>query len=147
MNIGYVFDSEQNLIISVWNGIVTFDSWRSQVEQLVDNPKFSTHNKYLVDIRYGSADPSIGKEQIQQMAGLIGSKSKKIFNMKMAVVGTKEFEKSLLFRSFMNPETAAVIVFTNMRIACTWLEIDQVKTEKKIKELREKIRNNKKQKR
>ena len=143
MNIGYVWDAEENLIISIWNGIVTFNEWRSNVERLLNDPKFSSTNKYLVDMRFGSADSSIGKEQIQEMASLIESKVKKILNMKLAIVGTKEFEKSLLFRSFMQPEALAVIAFSDMRIACTWLEIDLAKTEEKINDLREKLRSNK----
>jgi hypothetical protein len=71
MSIGYVVDGEENLIISVWNEVVTFDAWSSNVQQLVNDPKFSSANKYLVDMRFGSADLTIGEKQIKDMAKLI----------------------------------------------------------------------------
>lgn len=136
MNKSYVFDEEQNLIISIWHGVVTFTEWQAKVNRLVHDPKFSVANKYLVDMRNGSADSSIGEEEIKEIADLIASKSKEKINMKMAIVGTKEFEKSLIFRSLMNPEIAAVIAFSDFNIACKWLEIDAIKTENEIQLLR-----------
>jgi hypothetical protein len=44
----------------------------------------------------------------------------------------------------MKPEAISVIAFTDMKIASTWLGIDLAKAEKKIKELLEKLKGNKK---
>lgn len=128
------------LVISVWDGVVSFEDWKTNVRNLMADPDFSKTRMHLTDLRFGSSDGSVGENEIREMVDYIGRSDASAAGRKIAILGGDEFEKSRLFERLAEPLGINVIVFNELARACTWLGIDLKKTERQIEELRASLR-------
>src|SRR5205085_6519275 len=121
MSIGYVAVPRKGLVVSVWDGKVTFEDWMANVRNIMADPDFTKTRMHLTDLRNGISDESIGENEIRQMIDYLGRSDKAVAGRKLAVLGGNEFEKSRLYERLAEPLGLNVIVFNDLARACTWL--------------------------
>jgi hypothetical protein len=139
MGITTIYLEADDLMISVWHGVVSGAEWEQMVRRnLADDPLWPRGRRHLADLT--TFDPAeltiedvdtvaaIGREHIENFAG-----------RRQAIVATlgwdlaRNYERRAL-------DGATTIVFTNVRDACAWLGIDPVRAGKIVAELRAEAR-------
>ncbi|MCK9410303.1 MAG: hypothetical protein WCX28_10675 [Bacteriovoracaceae bacterium] len=136
MSIKYICDKKKKLTISVWHHHVTFEQWKKNVEKLLADPDFIHTNKQIVDIHIGSADISIGEEEIKQVLQYILKHPELVVGRKIAIIAGKEFHRSTMFTHFARSQSLNTIVFNDLHTACKWLGIDRQEAELTIEQIR-----------
>jgi hypothetical protein len=141
MGIAYCCDKNKGITYEVWDGVVTGAQWLEHARSQVADRDWFAGSRSLTDLESVSADTSIGKAEIKQVAAIYGAHVKKIVTGKAAVVANKAFQQSPLFELFTSKHGLRLIVFNDVGTACKWLGIDAKEAEQSIKQLRVKIRS------
>ncbi|MFA5833298.1 MAG: hypothetical protein WDA22_07475 [Bacteroidota bacterium] len=139
VSIQYNIQKEKNLIISLWHHNVTFDQWMNNVKKLIVEPDFKQAVKQIVDIHIGSADISIGQEEIKQVVDFIAQHPEVILGRKIAIVAGKEFNRSSFFTQLARSQFLNAIVFNDLQTACKWLGVDRQEAEVSIERIRKEL--------
>ena len=140
MSIGYTCIMDKKLVVSVWDGNVTLDQWRENLDRLLADPDFPATRINIVDMRFGHPDITIGEGEIQQVIDFLATHQEKIAGRKIAIVAGEDFKKSKFFESLAGNLLIKVIVFNFLHGACSWLGIDPRETEEAIQQIRERLR-------
>jgi hypothetical protein len=139
MGIAYSCDKNRGVSYEVWVGLVTGGDWVNHVRQQVSDPEWPAGDRSLTDVQQVSRDSSIGKAEMEQVTALYRAQPAKLAQGRAAVVASKDFELSPLFRIFTSRHGFRLIVFYDMALACKWLGLDANEAERSVARLRAKL--------
>ena len=141
MSIGYTCIMDKKLVVSVWDGNVTLDQWRENLDRLLADPDFPATRINIVDMRFGHPDHTIGEGEIQQVIDFLATHQEKIAGRKIAIVAGEDFTKPKYFERLAESLLAKVIVFNFLHSACSWLGADPKETEQTMEQIRVRLRH------
>jgi len=124
LSIGYLPRADLSLIVSLWDGVVTADDWRHNLERMLADPAFSSTNVHLVDIRTADIDGTITEQDIKDIVEFLALHSVEITGWKGAILAGEEFPKTSIFERLIQPYGLTAAAFTFLDTACAWLGVD-----------------------
>jgi hypothetical protein len=128
MGIAYSCDKNRGVSYEVWVGLVTGG-----------DPEWPAGDRSLTDVQQVSRDSSIGKAEMEQVTALYRAQPAKLAQGRAAVVASRDFELSPLFRIFTSRHGFRLIVFYDIALACKWLGLDANEAERSVARLRAKL--------
>ncbi len=136
MSIVYSIDKEKGITFVRWDGMVTADEFLAHVHRLTSDANWPPEKRLqLSDLRNTSTDSSIDKSTLETAADLFGKQTKKIADMKAAIVAQDEFNKAVAFERYVFKYIPSVIVFNDLHTACMWLGISVEEAEGALQRL------------
>ena len=137
MGIANRYLASDDLFVSVWEGLVTLDEWKSFAAAQLTDPRWPPGKFGLADI--SSLDPSaLTRCDVEEMAVLYQKRLSDRRGWKFAIVAHAGWD---LAESFEREVVSAnTIVFSLASAACGWLQVDRERTLSAIKELRKELR-------
>jgi hypothetical protein len=137
MSIMYSIDKEKGITFVLWGGMVTAVEFLAHVRRLTSDANWPPLKRlHLTDMRNISADSSIDRATLEEAAELFGKQTKKIANMKAAIMAQNEFDKAATFERYVFRYIPSVIVFNDLHTACLWLGINPEEAEGTLLQLR-----------
>lgn len=139
MGVGYSLDKTLALTLTVFDGPVTGDEWRSTVRDLFADPSWPPGRLNLTDLR--SADLSaITTADRAAIYAINARHAQKLIGMKSAAIGGANFETARDFERDDRSSGLRIIPFDDLGPACSWLSVDVVTVRSMIEELRGRLR-------
>ena len=124
MPIDYVSDKSLGLSVTVIEGTVTVDEWRSHVRRQLADPDWPAGPASLTDARGANAVAN-GEPAVQEMAAMYAAKASQTRNMRFAVVAKDAFEMARDFEEAVEPGGTRSLTVTSLDVACAWLCVDR----------------------
>ena len=140
MGILHSSDLIKGTIYIVWDGEVTWDMWRSQMDTLMADPAWSVSTRFIADLWTVSDTSTIGAEEIDQAVGIFASNPSALTKKRGAVVAVEQFGKAGRFVKQVSRFGTATVVFNNLDTACMFLGIDVSDTSHALARLRSQLR-------
>ena len=78
MSIGYLPRADLSLIVSMWDGVVTAEAWRHNLEKVLADPAFPSTTVHLVDLRSADIEGTITEQDIKDIVEFLGSHAAEI---------------------------------------------------------------------
>jgi hypothetical protein len=139
MGVGYSLDKTLALTLTVFDGPVTGDEWRSAVRDLFADPSWPPGRLNLTDLR--SADLSALTASDRAAIYAINARhAQRLIGMKSAAVGGANFETASNFERDDRSSGLRIIPFDDLGPACRWLSVDVDTVRSMIEELRVRLR-------
>jgi hypothetical protein len=140
MGVGYRLDHELALTLTVFDGAVTGDEWRSTVREIFADASWPPGRLNLTDLRTAdlSAVTRSDRAEIYKMNAL---NANKLVGMKSATVGGANFETARAFERDDRSSGLRIIPFDDLSPACRWLGVDALVIGAMIDDLRRQLRN------
>ena len=139
MGIAYRLDHTLGLTVTVFDGKITGEEWRSAVLQVFADPGWPPGRLNLTDLR--TADASLltvaDREQIFEINARYAHK---LIGMKSAAIGGALFEEARAFEREDRTSGLRLIAFDDVGPACTWLGVDVNDVRPVLEELRSQLR-------
>jgi hypothetical protein len=124
MSIVYEIDKRKGITYVVWDGRIGADEYLAHVERLLSDPDWPPSRRlHLSDLRSVLLDPALDESVLQKAANLF-SRHPYISTVKTAIVAHQAFEKAVTYEHLSSKFEPSMIVFHDLRTACTWLGID-----------------------
>jgi hypothetical protein len=139
MGIAYRCDTRHGIIVSVWDGDVTFDELRDLIRRQLADPEWPGGRLGLTDARSARGMSAITDEQIYEIAAMYRTQQAKISGVKYARVG-QGMQGVLKFQKAMGPSSPTTLVFDRLDDACAWLGITVDDVQTTLDELRQELR-------
>jgi hypothetical protein len=139
MGIAYRCDTRHGIIVSVWDGDVTFDELRDLIRCQLADPDWPGGRLGLTDARSARGISAITDEQICEIAAMYRTQQAKISGVKYARVG-QGMQGVLRFQKAMGPSGPTTLVFDDLEAACEWLGIDVADVQPTLDDLCKEIR-------
>jgi hypothetical protein len=139
MGVGYSLDKTLALTLTVFDGTVTGDEWRSTVRDLFADPSWPPGRLNLTDLR--SADLSaITEADRAEIYAMNARHAHKLVGMKSAAIGGANFEAARSFERDDRSSGLRIIPFDDLGPACVWLNIDTRAIRPMIEQVRQRLR-------
>jgi hypothetical protein len=139
MPIAYRCDPRHGIIVSVWDGDVTFDELRDLIRRQLADPDWPGGRLGLTDARTARGVSAITDDEICEIAAMYRTQQAKISGVRYARVG-QGTQGVLKFQKAMGPSGPATLVFDDLDDACEWLGIDVADVQPMLDDLREELR-------
>jgi hypothetical protein len=140
LSIGYLPRADLSLIISVWDGVVTAEAWRHNLERVLADPAFPSTRVHLVDLRSADIEGTITEQDIKDVVEFLASHAAEIAGRKAAILVGEEFPKSSIFERLIQPYGLTAAAFTFLDTACTWLGVDPGEAQQSLRTLGVRLR-------
>jgi len=124
LSIGYLPRADLSLIVSLWDGVVTADDWRQNLERMLADPAFSSTNVHIVDLRSADIEGTIAEQDIKDIVEFLAIHRAEIAGRKAAILAGDEFSRSSIFERLIQPYELSAAAFTFLDTACAWLGVD-----------------------
>lgn len=136
MGITYLCDKPKGVIFTVWDGVVTLDDWLSHVHMVLADPDWLQIRRAIVDMQSVSDTSSVGDEQIDQAAAVVGAMGADLATKRIAVIAADEFRRTSRFESLVKRFGVTMVVFNSLDTACIFLGLDVKDTRQTLEQLR-----------
>ena len=134
MTIRWLYEEETGILLTRWVGEVTLEEWQTHITQMVQSPAYKSAKYIIADTSRARAN--FFPPDVPQAAQLFQQPYAP--NAKVAILASQIFQQAKELERIINKTTKmTVIVFFDIEIAITWLDLDG----KKIKALFEKLEN------
>lgn len=137
MAIRYVLRKDLGLAIVQWHGQVTLDEWEAHLHKFLADPKLPDTHRQITDLRFASADDSIGEEGFRRVVGLLEKHMEVVAGRHIAIVATDEFQRAREFEYSLRSLRLTTIVFADLPPACLWLGLPHGLVDSELEALRE----------
>jgi hypothetical protein len=128
-----------DLIVTVWDGLVTAAEWADTVQSQVTDPNHSMSTRRLTDAR--TADSSnITGDDVAAISATYATSGVALSGVKLAIVATEGWETAQQVETGMNNVGVTTVVFSDVHTACVWLGVDPAAAVAAINELRREMR-------
>lgn len=142
MGIAYRSDAATGLSISVWEGEITDDQRRRQMEAIAADPTWGAGGLLLTDLTGVSTSQRASARQVLEAAAEFSERlAGQVRNAKWAIVASETFVLAQRFGSYLEEEVRRLIVFNDLDTACTWLGVSTADVRVTIDELRADLRS------
>ena len=141
MGIAYRCDTRHGIVVSVWDGDVSFDELRDLIRRQLADPDWPGGRLGLTDARTARGISAITDEQICEIAAMYRTQQAKISGVKYARVG-QGMQSILKFQKAMGPSGLTTLVFDRLDDACAWLGITVDDVQATLEDLRQELRVN-----
>ena len=129
-----------DLIVTVWNGLVTAAEWADTVQSQVADRNHSLSTRRLTDAR--TADSSnITEDDVAVISASYGRSGVALSGVKLAIVANEGWETAQQVETSMNNLGVTTVVFSDVHTACLWLGVDPATAVAAINELRREMRD------
>jgi hypothetical protein len=140
MGVGYRLDHELGLTVTVFDGAVTGEEWRSTVLEIFADASWPPGRLNLTDLR--TADLSaVTRADRAEIYAINAQRADKLVGMKSATVGGVNFETARKFERDDRTSGLRIIPFDDLGPACEWLGVDARAVGSLIAELRRQLRD------
>ncbi|MFG0248587.1 MAG: hypothetical protein ACF8OB_06850 [Phycisphaeraceae bacterium JB051] len=128
--------NDGNLVVEYWAGQVSSDEIIEHEIEHTSDPSIKNQSVCLVDGRNAAFD--LTREQIQQMADFSNMAPYGQRHTKVAIVcsDSTAYRQSQLYELSMCKQGVSLITFTNMAVACAWLNVDLTLVECAVDQLK-----------
>ena len=128
-----------DLIVTVWDGLVTAAEWAETVQSQVADENHARTRRRLTDAR--TADSSnITEDDVAVIAASYASSGVGLSGVKLAIVATEGWQTAQQVESSMNKLGVTTVVFSDVHTACVWLGADPAAAVAAVNELRRELR-------
>jgi hypothetical protein len=142
MGIAYRSDDAIGLSVSVWDGEITDDQRRRQMEAVASDPNWGAGGLLLTDLTGVSTAQRASATQVLEAAAEFSERlAGQVRNAKWAIVASETFVLAQRFGSYLEEEVRRIIVFNDLDAACAWLGVDSADARAIIGELRADLRS------
>jgi hypothetical protein len=141
MGILHYSDIKKGIIYIVWDGEVTWDDWRKQIQTLLADPAWPVFPRFIADLWTVSDTSTIGYEEIDEAVSIFTSNQTALGNKRGAVVARDVFGKAGRFVKQIARFGTSMVVFNNLDTACLFLGIDLHETHQTLERLRATLRS------
>ena len=124
MGIAYRFEAQLRCTFIVWDGDVTPQQWRDQVDSIVDDPAFPPGPLVLADLTTAGGAPLITPDIIKEMAERWRAYAPNLDRMQWALVPNEAWDKMRQFEAEVEGSGVRTMVFNEPWTACSWLGLD-----------------------
>jgi hypothetical protein len=139
MGVGYKLDPELALTLTVFDGVVTGDAWRTTVREIFADPAWPPGRLNLTDLR--TADLSaITAADRDEIHALNAQYANKLVGMKSAAIGGANFETARKFGNDDRLSGLQIIPFDDLERACEWLGVPVPAVAAIIEQVRHRLR-------
>jgi hypothetical protein len=139
MAIAYRLDHTLGLTVTVFDGRVTGDEWRSTVREIFADPCWPPGRLNLTDLRTADASRLTGADRAEIFA-INARHADKLVGMKSAAIGGTNFEAARRFEQDDHTSGLRLIAFDDLGPACTWLGVEVDNVRSMIEQLRRQLR-------
>jgi hypothetical protein len=128
-----------DLIVTVWDGLVTAAEWADTVQSQVTDPNHSLSRRRLTDAR--TADSSnITEADVAAISTSYANAGVALSGVKLAIVANEGWATAQQVEAGMNNLGVTTVVFSDVHTACIWLGVDPGPAVAAINELRRELR-------
>jgi hypothetical protein len=139
MGIAYRLDGALALTLTVFDGKITGDEWRSAVHEIFADPSWPPGRLNLTDLRTADASALTGADRAEILS-INARHAHKLVGMKSAAIGGSTFDAARKFAREDRASGLRLIAFDDLAPACTWLGVDVAKVRSMIDDLRARLR-------
>jgi hypothetical protein len=139
VGIAYRLDHTLGLTLTVFDGQVTGDEWRTAVRELFADPRWPPGRLNLTDLRTTDASALTVADR-EEIIAINARHVDKLVGMKSAAVGSAHFEISREFGREDQSSGLRLIPFDDLAPACVWLGLDLNTVLLMIADLRRELR-------
>jgi hypothetical protein len=140
MGVGYLLDHEHGLTLTVFDGVVTGDEWRSTARQIFADPSWPPGRLNVTDLR--TADLSaVTRADRDEIYALNAQHAPKLVGMKSATIGGVNFEIAQKFERDDRTSGLRIIPFDDLGRACEWLGVPVPAVAAMIEQVRRQLRS------
>jgi len=140
VGIAYRFDTRLRCTFVVWDGDVTPEQWRTQVDTIVDDPAFPPGPLILADLSTAGGVPQITTETIEEMAERWRAHAANLDEMQWAIIPNGAWDKARRFESELKASGIRTMIFNEPWTACRWLGLDADVVRRILTDIREQLR-------
>jgi hypothetical protein len=140
MGIASEYLEAEDVLIVVWDGLVSPADWEQFVRQrLRDDPNWPSGKRRLADVT--TLDPSLlTSADVDVVTGLYHDRMENLVGTRQAIVATQGWDLARDFERRIDRLGATTVVFNDVESACAWLGTDAGVTRGVIDRLRSGLR-------
>lgn len=139
MGIAYRLDQGLGLTLTVFDGVITGEEWRTKVRALFADPAWPPGRLNLTDLR--TADSSLlTAADRNEIYAINAHHANQLVGMKSAAIAGVHFDETREFERGNRPSGIRLIAFDDLGPACAWLGIDAALVGPMITVLRDEMR-------
>jgi hypothetical protein len=124
MAIASEYVATEDLLVVVWDGIVSGDEWDAYARnRLADDPEWPQGSRRLIDVT--GLDPSaLTPADAEANADLYKERGANMVGTRTAIVASRAWELATAFERRIDRLGSTTIVFNYLAEACGWLSLD-----------------------
>jgi hypothetical protein len=139
MGIAAEYSEDDDLLVIVWDGHVTWDDWEAfALQRQAEEPAAPRGRRQLADIT--SARLDMAASDGEKGAGLIRDRRHLVAGTRLAIVAAAGWHHAKAYQRSLDEFGSTTIVFNELRGACTWLRVDRAIADTRIRRLRDELR-------
>lgn len=135
MGVAYRLDAALGLTLTVFDGKITGEEWRSVARAIFADPGWPPGLLSLTDLRTADASALSDSDRAEVVA-INGSHADQLAAIKNAAIGGRNFEAAQRFERESQLSGLRLIVFDDLPNACVWLGLDANTVREMIEQLR-----------
>jgi hypothetical protein len=139
MGVAYQLDERLGLTLTVFDGLVSADEWRSVAVEIFTDPDWPPGKLNLTDLRTADTSALTAADRAEIIA-LNGSHAARLAGMKSAAIGGANFEVANTYEREDQSSGMRIIVFNDLTTACGWLGVSTQTVGPMIEQLRRRLR-------
>ena len=141
VSIAYEFIERDDLLVVVWDGLVSGADWTEFVDQrMVDNPNWPPGKRAIADIL--TVDPSsLSVTDVAAVTGVYRTLARNFTGKRIAIVAAAGWDIAVEYEQHIDRLGSTTIVFNQIESACGWLGVDARSTREVIRTLRAGLRH------
>jgi hypothetical protein len=139
MGIAYRCIRTAGLTVTVWDGPVTPEDWRSLIAAQDDDPEWPTE-RLLGVFETARGFRAFDDKVVAEMINTYRPRAERLHGAKSAVVAQQELSGTTDIPRALQGTGVRVIAFGDLRPACMWLDVEFEHTQSVIDQLRTEIR-------
>jgi len=141
MGIAYRCRADARCTFIVWDGDVTPEQWKDQVDRITADPGFPPGPLILADLSTAGGVPQVTTDVVEEMAHRSREHAANLGKMRWAIVPNEAWDKARYFEMELEGSGIPTMVFNDTSVACTWLGLDTNDARTTLKDLRQELRN------
>jgi hypothetical protein len=112
-----------DLIVTVWDGVVTAAEWAEAIQAEIDDPDSALGNRRMTDARTAEL-PDISGEQVESILNAYKNVDVVVARVRLAMVVTQGWSLAQVVQSRMRAFGVTTVLFSDLHAACAWFDID-----------------------
>ena len=132
MGISWTYIPEDGLILSVWVGHISPDTWHAHILEISQTGFFQKARARISDI----SQAQFTFTAPEMLEGITKYAENLLHKQQFAIIAGKNFGQGRLFEKLSSGLPTNTIVFNSVHPACTWLGVDTFKILVAIRALR-----------
>jgi hypothetical protein len=112
-----------DLIVTVWDGVVTAADWSEAIQAELDDPESARGNRRMTDARTARA-PDISEQQVESILDAYKNVDVVVARIRLAMVVTEGWNLAQVVQARMRSSGVTTVLFSDLHAACAWFDID-----------------------